>query len=274
MDSAIRAYELLVTESISRAGLLAQELENQNSERQKATKIAQEKAAILIESQGLNNIITTFDPEFGQGIVGLVAAKLTEQYYRPSIVGYQEAEFTRASCRSISEFHITRALDECADLLVRHGGHSMAAGFTIENKNIPRFIERINVIADRELSGRELRQTLKADLEIQISEVKPTIYQDIEKLQPTGMSNPSAMFVSRRVKFSDMRLMGKEGIHTRIVIQGCPINQAVGFHLAEWMKIWRESNPFFDIAYSIEINRYFEKESQQINIRDIRLSTD
>lgn len=290
MDSALKAYDLLVTDSIERAGVLAQELDNQNSDRQRATKTAQDSAKTKIGEESTQNLISAFfkvpnesEPDVrvngylpGEdiypGIVGLVAAKLTEHYYRPAIAGVVDGEFCRASCRSIPEFHITGALDECSDLLVRHGGHAMAAGFTVKLENLDALITKMNEIADRELGQQELRQVIKVDCEIPAEEITPGIYRDLELLQPTGMANPSALFMARAVKFSDMRLMGKESTHVRCTIDKCPINQAVAFNQARWFDVWRESKPLFDIVYSIEINKYFEKETQQINIRDMHPS--
>jgi single-stranded-DNA-specific exonuclease len=202
-----------------------------------------------------------------------VAAKLTEHYYRPAIAGVVEKETCRASCRSIPEFHITEALDECSDLLVRHGGHAMAAGFTVKLENLSELVNKLSEIADRKLGQQELKQMIKVDCEVPVDEITPGIYRDLESLQPTGMSNPSALFIARRVKFSDMKVMGKELTHLRCIIEGSPINQAVAFNQAQWYKVWKESKSQFDIVYSIEINRYFEKETQQINIRDMRPSS-
>mgnify|MGYP000859454231 FL=1 len=290
MDSALKAYDLLVTDSVERAGMLAQELDNQNNERQKATKTAQDNAKEKIGEESELNLISAFfkvpsesEPdvslngflpgeEIYPGIVGLVAAKLTEYYYRPAIAGVVDKEFCRASCRSIPEFHITEALDECSDLLVRHGGHSMAAGFTVKLENMPALVEKLNSIADRKLKGQDLKPVLKVDCEIPVGEITPAIYKDLDQLQPTGMANPSALFLARRVRFSDIKIMGRDGTHLRATIDRCPLNQAVAFNQARWYEVWKESRPAFDILFSIEVNRYFDKETQQINIRDMHPS--
>ncbi|MBA4383777.1 MAG: single-stranded-DNA-specific exonuclease RecJ [Anaerolinea sp.] len=290
MDSALKAYDILVTDSIAKAGLLAQELDNQNNERQKATKAAQDCAKDSIGEDSNLNLIPAFfkvpsedEPnvrtngylpgeDIYPGIVGLVAAKLTEYYYRPAIAGVVEKDYCRASCRSIPEFHITEALDECSDLLVRHGGHAMAAGFTVKIENLSELVTKLSGIADRQLGQQELKQMIRVDCEVPVGEITPGIYRDLESLQPTGMSNPSAAFVARNVKFSDMKTMGKESTHLRCVIEGSPINQAVAFNQAHWYNVWKDSKSRFDIVYSIEINRYFEKETQQINIRDMHPS--
>jgi single-stranded-DNA-specific exonuclease len=133
-------------------------------------------------------------------------------------------------------------------------------------------LTRLLAIADRELGDRDLRHTLKIDLEIPANEISPSIFPQIERLQPTGMGNPSALFITRNVQLSEMSLMGKEGTHIRFKIDHCNIPQAVAFNQAKWFNVWKENHPRFDLAFSIEVNRYFDRETQQINVRDMKLS--
>lgn len=272
MESALKAYDLLVSKTIEEAGLLAQELDNQNSSRQSATRKAQEKAESALADGEILNLITSFDPEFSSGIVGLVASRLVEHYYRPAIVGSIDGEFVRASCRSISEFHITRALDECADILLRHGGHSMAAGFTVHVDFKDQLIERLLLIANRELDGLELRPTLKIDIELGLTELTPAVYPELEKLQPTGMGNPSALLALKNVDLADMQVIGKERNHLRFRVPGSLVDQAVAFNQAQWFDPWLKNRSRFDLAFAIEINSYNGKETQQLQIRDMKPS--
>lgn len=272
MESALQAYDLLISRNILQAGYCAQVLENQNTDRQQSTRKAQEKAMLEIGDLAERRILFSFSEDYSSGIVGLVASKLVENYYRPAIIGQQEKDVIRASCRSISEFHITAALDECADLLVRHGGHAMAAGFTVKLENVELLKQRLESIAARELDGMDLRPIVKADLEIEISKVKPGFYNELELLQPTGMGNPAPVFVSRAVEVDGMRLMGKDNTHIGFNIRNCSISRAVAFNQAHWFEKWKEEKPRFDIAYTIDINHYMGKDTQQLNIRDMRLS--
>ncbi len=272
MESALLAYDLLISREWQEAGRIAQQLDTQNHERQQATRRAQEIAEQAIIDPGAMSIIHSFDAEYSSGIVGLVASKLVEQYYRPAVIGQIENGVIRASCRSITEFHITAALDECSDLLVRHGGHAMAAGFTLMQENEAEFIERLESIAARELEGLDLRPEVRADVEIEINRLKPEFYVELEKLQPTGMGNPTPVFVSRAVTVDGMRLMGKEGTHISFYIRNSAINRAVAFNQARWYDVWREEKPRFDIAYTIDINHFNGQDTQQINIRDMRIS--
>lgn len=272
MESALQAYDLLISDSIDAVGRSAQILEDQNSERQKATRKAQEKAQQELVDPLSLNIITAFNAEFSSGIVGLVASKLAENFYRPAVVGQIEDDHVRASCRSIPEFHITKALDECSDLLIRHGGHAMAAGFTVSLERSTELVERLRLIADRELAGLDLRPVLRADIDLDIGSLKPSIYSQLEQLQPTGMGNPAALMISRGVEIDGMKLMGKEGTHISFSVRGCKINRAVAFNQAQWYEVWQQERPRFDIAYSIEVNRFFDVETLQLNIRDMKIS--
>ena len=113
---------------------------------------------------------------------------------------------------------------------------------------------------------------LKADIDIEIDQLNPQYYKLLEQLQPTGMGNPSALFVSHAVEIDSMKLMGKESTHINFSIRGCPINRAVAFNQAQWFEIWRREKPKFDIAYSIDVNRYFDQETLQLNIRDMKVT--
>jgi single-stranded-DNA-specific exonuclease len=270
IDSAMQAYELLMSESVEESALLAQKLDNQNGARQKITKEARKKAEDEIGLDPQLDLISTFDKDYNAGVVGLVATGLVDTYYRPAIVGTMEEEFTRASCRSISEFHITRALDECADLLERHGGHSMAAGFTVRNENIQALLERLSQIAARELSGKDLRKTIKADLEIPIAQVRTISLRDLDKLQPTGMENPDAVFVSRNVEIVKPRAIGADKTHLKFACQaGDYLLDGVAWKQSDWLRLLPGK---FDLVYSIEENDYMGARTLQINVRDMQPS--
>ncbi|MBM3146238.1 MAG: single-stranded-DNA-specific exonuclease RecJ, partial [Chloroflexi bacterium] len=201
LESAWDALTLLTTRDVFEAGRLAQQLEVQNRERQSITRGIQARAEELAFAERSDPLLLfAVAPEFNPGVVGLAASRLTEQYYRPAIIGHFDEETTRASCRSIPEFHITEALGQCADLLERYGGHAAAAGFTIRNENLPGLTERLRAIAEEQLSDRELQPSLNADVELSLSDLRPEILVDLEKLQPTGYGNQEAYFVSRNVE--------------------------------------------------------------------------
>lgn len=271
LDSALAAFELLTTDNVYRAGLLAQQLDNQNRERQKITHIIQEKAEeIALEDDPDALLLFAAHPEFNQGVVGLAASRLNERYYRPAIVAHQGDKFTRGSCRSIPEFHITKALDECEELMEHHGGHAAAAGFTIRNDKLPELVKCLREIAVREISGEDLRPVVHADLEIQLSDLVPEILTQLELLQPTGYGNPQPVFVSRELKVMDRRLVGKDGTHLKLTVSdGWVTYDAIAFRQG----YWHEEMPLFvDLMYTFEKNEFNGRESLQLNVKDIRPS--
>jgi single-stranded-DNA-specific exonuclease len=272
LDSALAAFDLLMSTDVGTTGPLAQKLDNQNRERQRMTQelqvVAENQAAL-----GDDFLLFAVHPEVVQekdvrGVVGLVAARLTESYYRPAVVGAQGEEFTRASSRSIPEFHITHALDACDSLLVRYGGHAMAAGFTVRNENLLELASRLREIAILELGERDLRPSLKADMLISLSELRPMLLKELDQLQPTGQDNPDAVFISTNLEVKSYKKIGKESQHLRLIVTDGRITyDAVAFRQG----LWADQMPrTVDLAYVFEKNVYNGRESLQLNVRDIR----
>ncbi len=267
MDTALESFNLLVSRNMETAAPKALKLDEQNRERQKLTQEIQKKAAEIAASNGDDLILFAVDEGFNEGIVGLAAAKLTESFYRPAIVGKKEENNTRASCRSIPEFHITSALDECADLLVRHGGHAMAAGFTVKNENLEELTTRLKDIARRELSSQILQPKISADVEIPLASLKPDLLPFLDDLQPTGLGNPEALFISRGLKVQRFKPIGTENKHLKMTVSDGGITyDAIAFRKGDWaMKM----PPMVDLLYSFERNEYNGFSSLQLNVKDI-----
>ncbi len=270
IETAMAAYDLLRTPDVQKAGALAQQLDDQNRHRQNITRSMQAQAEqIVLEGKTeLPFLLFAAHPDFNPGVVGLVASRLTEAYYRPAIAAHQDKESTRGSCRSIPEFHITNALDQCKDLLEHHGGHAAAAGFTVRNENLGQLIERLQTIAAEKLSTTDLQPTLRADMEIALDDLKLDLFQTIEKLQPTGYDNPIASFVSRQVKIIRPRLIGKDNSHLKFsVTDGRITHDAIAFRQGYRLSSLPSQ---VDLLYTFEINEYNGRESFQLNIKDIR----
>jgi single-stranded-DNA-specific exonuclease len=269
LDSALAAYELLTTADVHTAGALALNLDRQNRERQALTQQIQEQAEVLARSGDANAfLLFAVHPEFNPGVVGLAASRLAEVYYRPAIVGHMGEDTIRCSCRSIPELHITNALDECADLLVRHGGHAAAAGFTVRNENLEKLKARLLEIARRELGERDLRPTLSADIEVPLSAMHPDLLHYLSKLQPTGYGNPEPVFVSRDVQVKSARQVGADGKHLKMTVSDGRITfDAIGFRLGH---LYEGLPPRVDLMYTFETNEYNGRISLQLNIRDLK----
>ncbi|HKJ38706.1 MAG TPA: single-stranded-DNA-specific exonuclease RecJ, partial [Anaerolineales bacterium] len=234
LESALASFELLTTTDFMRAGQLAQQLDVQNKQRQAITKSMQTQAEEMAISEDPDAfLIFAAHEDFNPGVVGLTASRLTDMYYRPAIVAAKGEQETRGSCRSIPEFHITDALDLCKDLLVRHGGHAAAAGFTVKNENVHEFVTRIKGIAKDQLDGKDLRHTLTADVEVPIEALNFEVLKHLTYLEPTGYGNPDAIFVVRNAKVKSSRTVGAEGRHLKLSLEGSngTVFDCIGFRI-------------------------------------------
>jgi single-stranded-DNA-specific exonuclease len=271
LKEALAAYELLITRDAARAGELAQLLNVQNRERQSITREMQAQAeAIALADDPKAYLLFAVREDFNSGVIGLAASRLADTYYRPAIVASKGEEETRGSCRSIPEFHITDALDKCADLLVRHGGHAAAAGFTVKNENLSALVTKLKSIAEEELSKANLKPTVTADVEVSLVDVRPELFEKCLKyLEPTGYGNPNAVFVARDVKVKTARAIGADAKHLKLSLEDNDgyTHDAIGFRLGEWQK---KMPSRVDILFTYEVNEYNGRIGYQLNLKDIR----
>lgn len=272
MESALDAFRLLTSQDIFEAGWLAQQLDSLNSNRKEITNQIIESTMAIIAAQDPDvPVLFSASPEYNSGVVGLAAGRLTEAYYKPAIIGSIEGEFIKASCRSIPEFDINHALNQCTDLLVRHGGHPMAAGLTVRVENAQAFQERLISIARDSFKGIDLTPVLHIDYEIALEKLQPEhfpgILQAVDQLEPTGASNPSALFCSRNCRVLRANTVGK-GEHLKLVL-GVGSNQLDGIAFRQGALL--ETLPdYVDIAYTFEINEFNGRSTMQLNVRDIQ----
>jgi single-stranded-DNA-specific exonuclease len=270
LESALASLELLTTTDFMRAGQLAQQLDVQNRKRQSITRSMQQQAEeIAMHDDPDAFLLFAANEDFNAGVVGLAASRLTDLYYRPAIVAAQGPEETRGSCRSIPEFHITDALDQCKDLLVRHGGHAAAAGFTVKNENLPELVTRLKSIARDQLAGKDLRQTLSADMEVSLSELNFEVLKHLAYLEPTGYGNPDAVFVARNVRLKSARTVGADAKHLKLSLQAerGGVFDCIGFRLGHL----RDSLPArVDVMFNLEANEWNGRTSLQLNLKDVK----
>jgi len=273
LDHAMTAYELLSSSSYKQALEYAEQLQTLNQKRQNLTREAHVRIQAMIEAeqQLFGNLIFAADKAASPGIVGLVAGRLTESYYRPAIILDQGPEESHASCRSIPEFHITQALDGCADLLVRHGGHAQAAGFTVLNQNIDMLKQRLQQKADEILTGLELIPVLDIDVELSPRDLNEELVQELGILEPTGHKNEMPIFVSRRLRVHEHRTVGTDNQHLKLIVavDGANPIDCIGFRLGMWADNMPEQ---IDIVYHLEINEWQGRRNLQLNLKDLRPS--
>ncbi len=266
LDSPKKALELILTKDQLEAGLLSQELDDINRRRKNMTQDMQEFAQKDLDDDKL--VIVAMGEDFNSGLVGLVAAKLTEFYYRPSMVGYIGKEFTRVSCRSIPEFHITHALDKCEHLLIRHGGHAMAAGFTVANENLEALIQEMQKIAKLELDSKTLRPMINIDLETPLNQLPENILTELDLLEPLGSGNSEAVFVSMGVEVKNARTVGRDESHLKLILRDKNAEYgAIAFNQGHWGKYNLEK---IDVVYSVERNHYNGNIYKQLRVKDLK----
>ncbi|MBK9750511.1 MAG: single-stranded-DNA-specific exonuclease RecJ [Chloroflexi bacterium] len=270
LDNAMLAYELLATTDPNKAGQLAVRLQTLNLQRQELTRAAQDMIREKIEDPEGMPLIFAGDRGFQPGIVGLVAGRLTEEFYRPAVVMEEGDTESRASCRSIPQFDITHALDQCATLLVRHGGHAQAAGFTILNENIPEFRDKLMALARNALRGQDLLPTLEIDMEVEAADISLDLALELRQLEPTGHMNPTPTLVTRNLRVQDWRTVGQKDQHLKLRLGRPGLGQldAIGFNLAD---NWNAKNgDYVDVAYQLEINEWNGNTTAQLRLLDVK----
>ncbi|MCX7682723.1 MAG: single-stranded-DNA-specific exonuclease RecJ [Anaerolineae bacterium] len=269
MDHARIAYQLLETAYLTEAEMLAAQLDHLNQQRRRLTLEMYERAReIALAAAGGAPLLFAAAPDFPAGIVGLVASKLTDEFYRPTVIVETGPEFSRGSARSIPEFHITEALDECADLLIRHGGHAAAAGFTIATQKLERLAERLRHLAAERLVGLELTPLLSIDAEIKLSQLSWELVRQLLLVEPCGCGNPRPLFLSRNVQLRGQKCVGGEGQHLRLAFLDNGITwDGIAFKQGEWAGKLPDR---VDIVYHVEINEWNGEQRIQLNIQDIR----
>lgn len=272
LGDASLSYDLLVSHDPAEADLFASQLNEQNQKRKTLTESTYARAEKMALSRDQDTpLLYAADREFMSGIVGLVAGRLTEAYYRPAVIVERGATESRGSCRSIKEFHITEALDACSDLLVRYGGHAAAAGFTVRNDRLDALAERLLEIAERELSDQELVPTLSIDADVSLAELDWAMVEWLQKLEPCGYANPPPLFISRGVRVSDARTVGSEGAHLKLTLgPGSDARDAIAFRLGDRLAGLGDR---IDVVYHLEVNKWNGEQRLQLNVRDIRSAT-
>jgi single-stranded-DNA-specific exonuclease len=271
LADGLTGYKLLVTESESEAHELGAWLARKNEERQRLTVSTLLRAREQVIARGLPPLLITADREYPMGIAGLVAGRLTEEFYHPSIVIHTADTICHASCRSIAEFDIISALNKCSRFFSRYGGHAQAAGFTMPMKDLPRLEEELSALVADQLKGIELRPHLDIDAQMSLVDLAGDTYRTTQMLAPFGRGNPVPVFLSRNVELLEQRTMGDGGEHLRLKLkQGGTVWDSVAFRLKDHLP---EISPRLDVVYNLEIDRWNGREKLRLNILDFKKSS-
>jgi single-stranded-DNA-specific exonuclease len=271
IDNATTSYQLLVTDDQKEASCLAQELEKKNMERLQQTNILMDKANQAVIAAGVEQpLLMVLGEDFASGVIGLVAGRISDRYYRPAILIKIGQELSRGSGRSIDEFNLMDALESCADLLKNYGGHNRAAGFSVASSNLEPFRQRMIDLATEKLKGLDLRPHINIDAEADLSIFTADMYQKILQLAPFGVGNPLPTFLSRRVEVQEQRLCGTQNEHLKLKLsQSGATWDAMGFDLGRYSK---EISRYMDMVYTVELNRWNGQETMRLNLMDFSTS--
>ena len=271
MGDPMDSYRLLTTDSPEEAGALTHKLESLNLERRAATEKAYAIANQQVEDLGeLPSMLVISDERFQRGVSGLIAGRLVDRYRRPAVVIAVEGEYSVASGRSIPEFDIVAAIESCEDLLVRFGGHSQAAGFTVPSNAIPQLKSRLVAYSAKSLDTQGLVRKVEIDAVIGLDELDEAMVRWIDDLEPFGPGNPRPVFASLGAEVLEYAHMGREQQHLRLRVE---MNGAQFTALAfnQGAK-WQPSIQYVDLAYTLMKDSYRGKGAIALRLLDFRPS--
>lgn len=265
LASATDSLRFLCTRDPKKASDLNKLLNETNIERQKIVDDVVTKTLLEVNH---DEKVIVISGNYHEGVIGLASGKVTEKYYKPSIVFSVGEKISRASARSISGFNIIEAIKETG-LILEGGGHPMAAGFSIETINISEFTTKINEIGKRLLTNDVLERKLKIDMELDFKNIDIDLVKELNKFEPTGYGNYSPVFMTRDVNVVESKSVGSDGKHLKLKLEKDNIKfDAIAFGLGATHKL--KDDEKIDIVYSIEENVWNNKTSIQLKIKDIK----
>jgi single-stranded-DNA-specific exonuclease len=282
MDHANTAFELLISKDQEESIKIAQELNDKNQGRQKIT----EEITAEVEKQVNREeyLITGICPNnvenesWKEGVIGLVAGRICEKYYRPTLVITHSQGGYKGSGRSIEEFNLIAAISECAEFLDKFGGHPMACGFSLSENNLENFLNKMRKITEEKIKNSDLRPKLKIEAELKLADATEDFLDTLQKFAPFGQNNDRPKFLSHNLIIIDIIKMGLNGQHLKLKLMdnssgAIKIMNAIGFNIAEtWSDL--KNNETIDIVYYLDLNEFNGKSEMQLKIIDIRRTTE
>ena len=272
MGKADLALELFLTQDSQKAKEIALELNALNKERQDVEKGIIEEAIEMIEAGKLyeDEMIILGKEGWHHGVIGIVASKITEMYYKPSVLICFENGIGKGSGRSIDGFDLHKALANCAEDLLKFGGHEMAIGLTIEQGNFQKFKNDMNLYAKENLHAEKI-PTLTADAEIKVGMVSVDKYHELELLEPYGEANPVPVFLYKNLKVDGVRLLSNDK-HLKLILKdNMAIYDAIAFNMGTLQYSIKVGDKI-DVLHYIDMNCFNNTEKIQLNIKDIKKS--
>ena len=269
------AVELMISEDLKHAHEIVNNIVNLNDERRDLDlNITQSANNQVVENKQVNKFtVVVYHPEWNKGVIGIVASRLTEAYYKPTLVftDGNNGEMV-ASARSVSDFDVHEALEECSDLFLKFGGHRAAAGLSMEKKNFNLFKERFESVVMRTIREHQQYPSIEIDTKVRIDDLNTNFFNFHRKLSPFGPHNMKPVLVVENATTTGLiKQMGKEGNHIKFYINQPKTGkniECVGFKLGQYIEDFRNKN--FDMAFTIEENHWKGNVSYYLNIKDVK----
>lgn len=277
LEDAKMAVELFVSDCHITCDKLIYELINKNSERKEIQEEILKKAIDKIENEKLdeNSVIVVAEKKFHHGVIGIVASKILDRYYKPTIImEIKPLEgIATASCRSTEAFNMIEALNSMREIFIKYGGHAGAAGFSIAIENIEEFSKKINEYAIENLNSEDTKKPIKIDCELSMIKISFDLMDKLSLLEPYGFGNASPMFAIKNCKYTNFRAIGKEKNHLMmdLIKNGVEMKNCVWFNSEDMLETIL-NNEEIDVAFKLKMETYKDKYQYKIFIEDIKPS--
>ena len=277
METGRLAVELLTASDEHLAGIVGEQINNNNNERKSIDREITQEALEMVQngtalSTGAATIV--YNPAWNKGVVGIVASRLVEAFYTPTIVLTKSNGFVTGSARSVAGFDLYESIESCADLLENFGGHVYAAGLTMKESNLEEFVQRIDKFIGQKITDEMLTPVTDIDAKLDFSQITPKFFRLLKQFHPFGPGNSNPVFLTENVSDGgNGRKVGAGGVHMKLdlIDEKQPFHQipAIAFNMSEFYDYIKAGNPF-DICYSIVENYYRGNSTLQLRIKDIK----
>lgn len=276
IDSGRFAVELLTAGDIASAMRIGEKINESNNERKSIDREITREALEMVQnghSLSRGNATIVYNPRWNKGVVGIVASRLVEAYYRPTVVLTRSNGFVTGSARSITGFDLYGAIESCADLLENFGGHVYAAGLTLREEKLEEFASRMDAYVEAHITEDMLTPVIDVDARLDFAQITPKFFRILKQFQPFGPGNHNPVFMTENVYDAGSgRKVGAGGVHLKLdlIQESQPYHQipSIAFNMSQFYDYIREGNPF-DVCYTIVENYYRGNSSIQLRVRDL-----
>jgi len=282
MESGRLAVELLTVKDDQKAAIIGEKINDNNNERKNIDREITKEALYMVESKNCvasEYATIVYNPEWNKGVVGIVASRLVEAFYKPTFVLTKSNGFITGSARSVRNFDIYESIEQCADLLENFGGHIYAAGLTMKEENLPEFARRVEEYVKTHRQESSVTPVIDVDSRLDFSQITPKFFRILKQFQPFGPGNNTPVFLTENVyDYGNGRKVGPAGQHLKLELIQEPQSgnhlisrqiSAIGFNMAEYFDHIKAGNPI-DICYSLVENYYRGNSTLQLRLKDMR----